>query len=123
MVAINFSAEHAGKVEAREKTQTIRRKSRCAPGDKIQLYTGQRTKQCRKLVDDDPTCLDVTYVAIRPGDLTLGNTSRFPRDIDDFARLDGFADYEQMHRWFAERYKTEFFIGQVIRWHWPETGR
>ena len=123
MVALNFKAQFAGPVERREKRQTVRSKARCRAGDKIQLYTGMRTKSCRKLVAEDATCKDVTYIAVRPrnqGGLTLGDTSRFPRDIDEFARADGFDNYDEMHAFFAKQYGTEYYTGYVIRWHWPE---
>lgn len=114
MVAINFSAQFAGPVERGEKRQTIRRSKKCEAGDTLQLYTGQRTKACRKL--RDAVCKDVTYVGLTARGVTLGNTSRFPRDIDDFARLDGFADYAEMWAWFSARYDTNSFTGYVIRW-------
>lgn len=114
MVAINFSEQFAADVEAGRKTQTIRRKARCKSGDALQLYTGQRTKGCRKLAD--AICKDVTYVGLTERGVTLGTVDRFPRDIDEFARLDGFRDYAEMWVWFSGRYKTASFTGQIIRW-------
>lgn len=116
MVALNFSPEFAPLVEARKKTQTIRRSARARPGQRLQLYTGQRTKECRKLVDPDPVCQDVTYVGLTERGVTLGDKSRFPSDIDDFARLDGFESYAAMWKWFSERYETNSFTGYVTRW-------
>lgn len=118
MVAFNFAAEFAGPVERREKMQTIRQTRRAAVGDRIQLYTGQRTADCRKLSADDPVCVCVDYVAIRPNDLTVGDTNKHPRNRDDFARADGFKDYADMHRWFSARYGTEHFVGYLHRWEW-----
>lgn len=98
-----------------EKRQTIRRgKPRCYPGDALQLYTGQLTKVCRKLAD--AVCKDVTYVGLTARGVTLGAIERFPRDIDEFARLDGFKDYAEMWKWFSDRYATNSFTGYVIRW-------
>jgi hypothetical protein len=48
--------------------------------------------------------------------VTLGDKSRFPDDIDEFARLDGFKDYADMWTWFSTRYDTNSFTGYVIRW-------
>lgn len=115
MVAINFSAQFAGPVERGEKRQTIRRSRKCGPGDALQLYTGQRTKACRKL--RDAVCQDVTYVGLTERGVSLGDVRRFPRDIDEFARLDGFRDYAEMWAWFSDRYKTNSFTGYIIRWH------
>lgn len=114
-MAINFSEQFAAEVLAGRKTQTIRRKARCKAGDTLQLYTGQRTKACRKLAD--AVCEDVTYVGLTERGVTLGTVDRFPRDIDEFARLDGFRDYAEMWKWFSDRYKTNSFCGQIIRWN------
>lgn len=62
MVAYNFQAQFADDVEHGFKTQTIRRDARCKSGDKLQLYTGQRTKNCRKLCD--AICKRVTPIKI-----------------------------------------------------------
>ncbi|HZR77354.1 hypothetical protein [Bradyrhizobium sp.] len=114
MVAINFQAQFADAVAAGRKTQTIRRNARANPGQAIQLYTGQRTKACRKLAD--AVCIDCTYVGLTARGVTLGDTRRFPGDIDDFARADGFKDYADMWKWFSERYETNSFTGHIIRW-------
>ena len=116
MAALNFSSEFAGPVERREKLQTIRQTRRAEVGDRIQLYTGQRTKQCRKLSEEDPTCTYVGYVAIRPTYLTVGDVTKHPRDRDDFASLDGFKDYAEMVAWFQARYGQPSFIGYLHRW-------
>lgn len=115
MTALNFSLQFATDVEAGRKTQTIRQTARnLKPGKPIQLYTGQRTKECRKL--RDAICRDVTYVGLTAKGVTLGDTSRFPNDIDEFARLDGFPNYAAMWAWFHRRYRTTSFTGYVIRW-------
>lgn len=116
MVAINFSPEHAPKVESGEKCQTIRRKKRGKVGDRTQLYTGQRTPECRKLRQDDPPLTGVTYCAIRPDYLTLGNIDLAPRDIDAFAVADGFKDYRDMLGWFEAKYGSRIFIGYLHIW-------
>lgn len=91
MVAFNFSPEFAEAVAAGTKRQTIRRTKRAKSGDRVTLYTGQRTKACRKL--GEGVCEVVDYVGIRPDGITLGNVTKHPRDVDDFARADGFADF------------------------------
>lgn len=118
MVAFNFSPEFANAVQSREKLQTIRQTRRAKVGDSIQLYTGQRTPACRKLSDTDPVCTYVGYVAIRPDYLTVGDTRKHPRDVDAFARLDGFNDYADMVAWFQSRYGKSSFCGYLHRWEW-----
>lgn len=118
MVALNFSPEFAGPVERREKRQTIRQTRRAKVGDRIQLYTGQRTKGCRKLSEIDPVCTYVGYVAIRPEYLTVGDAKAHPQDRDAFARADGFKDYADMVAWFQARYGQHSFIGYIHKWEW-----
>lgn len=119
MVALNFSQQFASKVASREKRQTIRQTFRGRAGCLLQLYTGQRTKACRKLVEPDPVCIGSTYVGLTAKGVTLGDASRFPGNMDDFARQDGFENYAAMWKWFSGRYKTNSFTGRVIRWEWP----
>ena len=114
MVAINFSPQFAEEVASGRKTQTIRRSARARAGQALQLYTGQRTKDCRKLTE--AICIDCTYVGLTARGVTLGDESRFPAHIDDFARADGFEDYAAMWKWFSERYETNSFTGHIIRW-------
>jgi hypothetical protein len=116
MVAFNFSPEHATKVESGEKLQTIRQTLRGKPGDRCQLLTGQRTKACRKLRLDDPPLVMTDYVGIRPDGLTFGNRDKHPGDIDECARLDGFADFAAMVAWFKAKYGSPFFTGYLHRW-------
>lgn len=116
MVALNFSPQFAPLVAAGTKRQTIRQSARAKPGDSLQLYTGQRTKACRKLVAPDPICTDCMYIGLTARGITLGDASKFPGNIDDFARADGFDDYAAMWKWFSERYETQSFTGHVIRW-------
>lgn len=116
MVAINFSSRFASLVESGVKRQTIRRTARCKVGDRLQIYTGQRTADCRKLINPDPVCTYVGYVHLRPDGINVGVPDNHPRNIDDFARADGFRDYADMHAWFAETYGSSFFVGSIIRW-------
>jgi hypothetical protein len=45
-----------------KKLSTIRQKKRCKVGDKMQLYTGQRTKGCKKILD--ATCIGTAQITI-----------------------------------------------------------
>ena len=117
MVAYNFQARFAEAVERGEKRQTIRKPRRSGhakPGDAVQLYTLMRTRDCRKL--GDAVCEVSTYCAIREDSITLGNHPRV--DLDEFARADGFASFEDMKTWFRETHGLPF-VGQLIRWGAP----
>lgn len=116
MVAFNFSPRFAPLVESGAKTQTIRRTARATVGKRIQLYVGQRTPDCRKLVDPDPVCILCQYVALRPDSITVGNVADHPRDFDAFARLDGFEGYDDMLGWFERMYGSRYFVGYLTRW-------
>lgn len=116
MVAFNFQAQFVPMIVSGAKTQTIRQTKRAKPGDRIQLYTGMRTKKCRKLVDPDPVCRLVDYVSIRPEYLTLGNKALHPGDADAFAVRDGFEGYDTMVQWFIETYGSPYFVGYVHTW-------
>ena len=116
MVAYNFQARFADAVASGAKRQTIRapRKSGHAiVGQAVQLYTGLRTKGTRKLRDPDPLCVTSTYCAIREDGVTLGNHPKV--DLDEFARRDGFENFEAMKAWFRETHGLPF-IGQLIMW-------
>jgi hypothetical protein len=82
----------------------------------LQLYTGQRTKACRKLVSPDPVCTLVDYVGIRPEYLTLGNARLHKGDANDFARRDGFDNFDDMVNWFSRTYGSPYFQGFVHVW-------
>ena len=117
MVAFNFKPQFAPLIVARTKRQTIRQTMRAKPGDLLQLYTGQRTKACRKLLDPDPVCSMVDYVSIRPEYLTLGDTRKHAGDADAFSVRDGFEGYDDMVEWFFETYGSRYFTGYVHGWN------
>ena len=112
--AFDFNPEFASAVESGTKLQTIRRTKRAKPGDRLQLYTGLRTRDCRKL--GEGVCTLVDHVGIRPDGITFGNVDKHPRDIDEFARADGFTDFDAMVAWFANKYGSPYFQGFVHGW-------
>ena len=116
MVAINFQEKFAEKVQLGEKTQTIRRKNRFKVGDTLQLYTGQRTNQCRKLGEGIVTA--VIKISIREDDIVFFGDLEYWNDmsLDYFARMDGFKDFDEMKRWFKKVYKKLPFDGWLVQW-------
>jgi len=123
MVAYNFKEQFAGDVEDGAKLQTIRRDARCKVGDKLQLYTGMRTKKCRKLAD--AVCTAVIPVKICDTEMFLngerlhpGNALRGEYDDrdNDFAQKDGFDSFMDMADFFRQQYGSLPFEGFVIRW-------
>ena len=51
MVAFNFKDKFVQNIVIGTKQSTIRQTKRCKVGDVMQLYTGQRTKYCKKIAD------------------------------------------------------------------------
>ena len=96
MVAYNFQARFAPDVAAGRKLQTIRaqgRRTHAKAGDRVQLYTGMRTKACRKLAEG--TCEVSTYCQISEQGVTNGNYP--PTALEEFARADGFDSWLGRH--------------------------
>lgn len=113
MVAINFKKEFAGLVESGKKRQTIRESCRAFSGCKLQLYYGQRTKQCRKLMD--AVCKRTVSIRLKENDVlpTVGKRPNF----DAFAKRDGFKNYTEMWKFFQPRAdENGEFWGWLIEW-------
>lgn len=116
----NFQARFVPKIEAGEKTHTIRakRKHPDKPGDLMYLYTGLRTKQARRLRaggrSDVPVCAAVQDIRITTGLQIIIDGERLTLDeADQFARRDGFQNYGDMMRYWGENLP---FNGDVLHW-------
>lgn len=128
MVAYNFRAEFAPLVETLDKRTTIRlvgKRGHARQGDRLQLYSGQRTKNCRKLLDPDPICALSLMVTVRADHLD----GSFPLEVvnvhgelvtalsrykqEAVARLDGFASPQGLHEFFAGNYSKPM---RLLRW-------
>ena len=123
MPALNFQARFAQLVKSGKKCQTIRKRRRDGrdpkPGDTLYLYTGMRTKRCRKL--REAICTSVGPVEINGpafGGLLIGSLMGSDVKPDTFAKRDGFKNFEEMVEWFDKVYGLPF-EGLVIRWEKP----
>lgn len=116
MPALNFQKQFAPLVESGEKRQTIRayRKDGRDPkvGDRLYLYTGMRTKQCRKL--GEAVCTASRGMFIQRNGLTSDDPN-IPADLDTFAASDGFKSFTAMRDWFHKTHGLPF-NGVLIRW-------
>ncbi len=110
MTAFNFKPEFVTKIESGEKNQTIRQTKRCEVGDAMQLYTGQRTKQCRKIAD--AVCTDVFPIEIGNSGILYFDPKV---DIQVFAENDGFQSAADMYQFFKSQYGIPFH-GYVHKW-------
>ncbi|MCJ2104738.1 hypothetical protein MKK70_04965 [Methylobacterium sp. E-041] len=123
MVAYSFKARFAAPILAGTKAQTIRaeragRSRHARPGERLQLYTGLRTRQCRHL--GEAACLAVWPIELHlVVGLVFANDGwiRTDEDLDAFARQDGFRDWSDMLAfWKAEHPDAVVFTGILIRW-------
>lgn len=126
MVAYSFQKRFAAPIILGTKRQTIRadRKRHAYPNEMLQLYTGMRTKHCRKI--GLATCSQVDRITMQLGakistifieEGTGGKTTIFPSGLDEFARCDGFDDWPQMlHFWELNHGDLPTFTGVLIRW-------
>lgn len=113
MPAYNFKSRFAAMVESGKKRQTIRSTDRGAkPGQLAYLYTGMRTKSCRKLAVG--TLTKLTQIEIgrngcgEPYAVLVHDQFLAHKDIDLFARDDGFQSGEEMVSFFEEEYGLPF---------------
>ncbi len=117
MPALNFQKRFAADVESGRKCQTIRAPRKdgrptARPGDTLYLYTGMRTKGCRKL--GEAVCTKTSQVVITDDWRILVNGSRV-EDDDAFARADGFDDAANLYDWFRDTHSLPF-EGSLIEW-------
>lgn len=136
MPALNFQKQFAAAVESGEKRQTIRlvRKNPIKRGDKLYLFTGQRTKWCRRLVVQRAVevirrfvkglplghvveCKRVEEVAFGRMEIDGHHGTWFqgPGYLKGIAKRDGFDTEEQMLVWFDKTHGLPF-EGVLIRW-------
>ncbi len=118
MPAINFTM-FIDKVESGEKTQTIRkhRKRPIMIGDTLQLFTGMRTKECRRLGTGRCTGVEPIIMHGQGVQYTALNLmiSKFqPEALNHFAKRDGFDSWADMAAWFHIGWNP--FKGDLIQW-------
>ncbi|GJD59805.1 hypothetical protein [Methylobacterium dankookense] len=133
MVAYSFKKQFAAPILSGTKAQTIRAeragKGRHArPGEHVQLYTGMRTKHCRRI--GEAPCIAVERVRIilparrQPPSIVVNTLEgAFVRGatwgvtLDEFARQDGFRDFDEMVAFWRENHPgQDVFSGVLIRW-------
>lgn len=106
------------------KRQTIRkpRKRHARPGEVLQLYCAQRTRQCFKI--GDARCVSVDPVSLhfrnqRQDDsvkIALQPSINRPLALDRFAQSDGFADWAELREFWRKEHAVDDFTGVIIKW-------
>ena len=124
MPLIGFKKRFAPMVESGKKRQTIRAKRRDGrnphPGETLYLYTGLRTKGCRKI--GQVFCKSVTEIVVTRRGIILAGEWVTSAEADQIAIADGFGSYSEL--WdFVEREHhmmsiedTSGFWGLLIKW-------
>ncbi|QDV67676.1 hypothetical protein Poly24_13780 [Rosistilla carotiformis] len=122
MVAYNFQSQFVDASESGTKSHTVRRiikRRHAREGDRLQLYTGMRTKACRKILDPDPVCLKVQNIVLEVGDesIVAAEIDGTPvNDLAPFASSDGFESLETFHRFWRMFHGVGTFHGKLIAW-------
>ena len=92
MPLLGFKQQFAPMVEARKKRQTIRAKREDGrnpkPGDTLYLYTGLRTKSCRKL--GETVCRSVQEIVVDVKGINLSGDWLNDTAMMHVVRADGF---------------------------------
>jgi hypothetical protein len=116
MPALNFHKQFAEAILSGAKRQTIRakRKNPIRAGHYLALYTGQRTSQCRKLMDAH--CLRVLPIIIEEFNVILDGRKLWEDEMRELARADGFDRWDDFVKWFDEHHDGLPFEGEVIYW-------
>ncbi|HYD66120.1 hypothetical protein [Azospirillum sp.] len=115
------------------KRQTIRamgKRRHASPGEIVQLYTGMRTRNCELL--GEGRCVGFGGVLLKwsewPSYCLFDLFEHAPRefrrvgplrpiaDMDQFARDDGFNDFDDMKAFWFDTHGATTFEGVVIKW-------
>jgi len=115
MPAINFRKRFAEMVESGIKQQTIRRERKhpIKVGDLLYLYTGMRTKYCRKI--GEAVCKSMESITIDREGIKLGKCYLTGQQQHDVAWADGFRHLYEFVDWFNKLYGLPF-KGVLIEW-------
>lgn len=116
MPALNFKRQFAALVESGQKRQTIRRRGKIkfAVGDRLYLYTGQRTSQCRKLGEAIVTA--VREVVIDDLGVAIEGRRLTGAGVAFLAANDGFDTPAGFFEFFDEQRDGRAFLGRLIHW-------
>ncbi|WP_027367387.1 hypothetical protein [Desulfocurvibacter africanus] len=121
MVAYSFKSRFSEAVESGRKRQTIRalgKRRHARQGEAVQLYTGMRTRYCRKLVTPDPVCVSSLPIYMdqdMDGRLVVVLAGSRVDDLEGLAKADGFHDAVEFREFFERNHELPF-EGRLIRW-------
>lgn len=126
MVAYNFKSGFVPAIQLGRKCQTVRRhrKRHARPGEPVQLYTGMRTRSCRKLIDPDPICTRLDAITIDVGrqhpdcigDIVVNGIPLDREQMAAFAFADGLRTVALFGRFWLATHGAGLFEGVVVHW-------
>jgi hypothetical protein len=104
MPALNFKAQFVELILSGEKCQTIRkhRVKEINAGDKLYLYTGMRTKNCKKIAE--AICTEAYYTHVSEA------------ISENYAQRDGFKNAKECIDFFKKQYGDLPLDMRLIRW-------
>ena len=122
-IGLGLEAEDPEPGARRAKRHTIRARGKrrhARPGDLLQLYRGMRTKQCELIglarceYADEVT---LHFIAPGGGRVEIGPLVRYvtPKELDAFARSDGFADWQCLRDFWRDNHPDEFRAGKFLQ--------
>lgn len=113
---VNFTV-FIDKILSGEKRQTIRKAGgkweNVKASDKLTLYTGLRTKECRKLGEAEVESIEdihIAYTTVETNKKTLNKD-----DLLKLAQADGFSCIRDFLDFFLHHYGNNF-KGKIIKW-------
>lgn len=118
MVAINFQEQFAELVSQQKKQQTIRKRY-IEVGQSLQLFTGQRTKQCKKISEKDPVCISCQPITIARSFIKISEIGISFGARRKLALADGFLSADRFLDFFCPS-KSDVFEGYLIKWRWDD---
>lgn len=118
MPALNFQARFADAVFRGTKRQTIRKnrkRGQIKPGDILYMFTGMRTKHCRRIHTARCALTDPISIFGHRAVVFVSHKRLTADDVERLARADGFESSIDMMDWFNRKYGPKF-EGVLIRW-------
>jgi hypothetical protein len=121
MRVLMFQPRFARLVESGQKTQTIRAKARCNPGDTLSLreWTGKPYRSKQRVIREarcrgvEP--ITIGYAGMVPGYKFDGEWCVNHVLRDDLAKRDGFQHFHEMLDWMKATHGLPF-EGELITW-------
>lgn len=116
MKTLNYQKRFVEQVKDGSKRQTLRkrRKDPFVVGDELRHFTGQRTKNCRKLLDSVCTKARAVEIA-EDGVVKIDGVLLSVPEAHELAKADGFGRYGALLAWIDKTHGLPF-KGQVINW-------